>query len=49
LAPSALERLGQFQPEVVLLDIGLPGRDGIEVAGRIRDLPLAKGIQLVAL
>ena len=33
---SALEGAAEFQPEVVLLDIGLPGMDGYEVARRLR-------------
>ena len=36
--PSALETAGAFVPEVVLLDIGLPGLNGYEVAERIRHL-----------
>jgi signal transduction histidine kinase/DNA-binding response OmpR family regulator len=34
--PSALEAAGRFQPQVVLLDIGLPILDGYEVARRLR-------------
>jgi DNA-binding response OmpR family regulator len=32
----ALEMLRSFEPEIVLLDIGLPGMDGYEVARRMR-------------
>ena len=32
----ALESVGSWRPEVVLLDIGLPGLDGYEVASRLR-------------
>jgi signal transduction histidine kinase/ActR/RegA family two-component response regulator len=32
---EALERLATFRPEVAILDIGLPGLDGYEVARRI--------------
>jgi two-component system CheB/CheR fusion protein len=37
-----------FRPDVVLLDIGLPGMDGYEVAQKIRELPGLGGIRLVA-
>jgi PAS domain S-box-containing protein len=33
---EALEAVREFEPEVVLLDLGLPGMDGYEVAERIR-------------
>jgi signal transduction histidine kinase len=35
-ARTALERVGTFAPEIILLDIGLPGMDGYEVARRLR-------------
>jgi CheY-like chemotaxis protein/anti-sigma regulatory factor (Ser/Thr protein kinase) len=34
--PAALREAGALRPEVVLLDIGLPGMDGYEVARRLR-------------
>jgi len=37
--PSALEAAEAYRPEVVLLDIGLPGMDGYEVARRLRANP----------
>jgi signal transduction histidine kinase/CheY-like chemotaxis protein len=47
--PGALAILEQFQPEVVLLDIGLPGMDGYEVAKRIREMPNMGTAKLIAL
>jgi signal transduction histidine kinase/ActR/RegA family two-component response regulator len=45
---GALEAVPRFRPEVVLMDIGLPGMDGYEVARRLRqDAELAAGIALL--
>ena len=37
------------RPEVMILDIGMPGMNGYDVARRIREQPWAKGVCLVAL
>jgi len=34
--PAAIEIARRFRPEVVLLDIGLPGMDGFEVARQLK-------------
>ena len=47
--PSALRAVPEFRPEVVLLDIGLPGMDGYEVARRLRADEESEGVVLVAL
>jgi CheY-like chemotaxis protein/anti-sigma regulatory factor (Ser/Thr protein kinase) len=46
--PTALALAQQFVPEVVLLDIGLPGMDGYEVARRLRQLPALRDVLLIA-
>lgn len=46
---AALEAARRFQPEVVFLDIGLPGVDGFEVARQLRAEPVTAGAVLVAL
>jgi PAS domain S-box-containing protein len=48
-AQDALERVESFKPDVVLLDIGLPGMDGYEVARRLRARPGFERVRLVAL
>jgi CheY-like chemotaxis protein/anti-sigma regulatory factor (Ser/Thr protein kinase) len=50
--PSALAALDGFLPELALLDIGLPGMDGYELAGRLRADPRLRArppLRLVAL
>ena len=47
--PTALEMAAGSRPDVVLLDIGLPGMDGYEVAKRLRDRPEFTGVMLCAL
>jgi two-component system CheB/CheR fusion protein len=46
---EALRLAAEHHPEVVLLDIGLPGMDGYEVAGRLRSNPELAGTRLVAI
>jgi signal transduction histidine kinase/CheY-like chemotaxis protein len=46
--PRALQTAQDFQPDIILLDIGLPGMDGYEVAQRVRQLPQLANVQLVA-
>ena len=46
---EALTRLQSFHPNVALVDIGLPGLDGYEVARRIRTSNGHDAIQLVAI
>ncbi len=46
---AALEAARAFHPEAVVLDVGLPGMDGYEVARRLRREPGAEGLLLIAL
>ncbi|MBY0527308.1 MAG: response regulator [Gemmataceae bacterium] len=46
--PSALEIARAFRPDVVLLDIGMPGIDGYEVARRMRQMPELPHVVLAA-
>jgi len=45
---EAVQVANDFEPEVVLLDIGLPNMDGHEVAQRIRQEPWARRTCLIA-
>jgi signal transduction histidine kinase/ActR/RegA family two-component response regulator len=47
--PSALTEAATFRPAVVLLDIGLPGMDGYQVAHALRAGAGGEGMLLVAL
>lgn len=46
---QAVEAVREFQPEVVLLDLYMPGIDGIEIASRIRALPGSELLSIVFL
>jgi CheY-like chemotaxis protein len=46
---EALETMRHFKPGVVLLDLGMPHMDGLEVARRMREDPDMRGATLVAL
>jgi len=48
-ALTALGMIDEFQPDVVLLDIGMPGIDGYEACRRIREQPAARRPIVVAL
>ncbi|HEY3783729.1 MAG TPA: response regulator [Steroidobacteraceae bacterium] len=47
-AADALMHAASFRPDVVLLDIGLPGMNGYQVAQQMRELPGLKHVRLVA-
>ena len=45
---SALIVITEFLPEAALIDIGLPGMNGYDLARRLRQLPQLNGITLIA-
>jgi len=47
--PAAVQAAIGYRPDIVLLDIGLPGLNGYEVAKQIRQHPELKHVVLVAL
>jgi PAS domain S-box-containing protein len=52
LAHDGMAALGiarEFRPEVILLDIGMPGLDGYEVARRLRAMNLGQTFRIVAI
>jgi signal transduction histidine kinase/ActR/RegA family two-component response regulator len=47
--PGALSAAVACRPDVVLLDLGLPGKSGFEVAGELRRCPETTTVTLIAL
>jgi PAS domain S-box-containing protein len=47
--PSALEAAVRHRPDLVILDIGMPGMDGYEVARRLRSVRSHEKVSIVAL
>jgi signal transduction histidine kinase/ActR/RegA family two-component response regulator len=47
--PEALRELDAFQPDAMLLDIGMPGMDGYEVSRHVRSSSTHKDVLLIAL
>jgi CheY-like chemotaxis protein len=45
---SALAAMKEFNPTAVLLDLGMPGMNGLEVARRMREDPTFRETTLVA-
>jgi signal transduction histidine kinase/CheY-like chemotaxis protein len=46
---TALAEIARFRPNFALVDVGLPGMDGYEVARRVRELPEGKQLKLIAI
>jgi PAS domain S-box-containing protein len=46
---TALEAIQEYHPDVVLLDIGLPGLSGYEVAEQLRQFPDGEKTEVIAL
>ena len=47
--PAAVDIAQEFLPEIILLDIGLPGMDGFEVALKLRKIPSLSNSLIVAM
>jgi PAS domain S-box-containing protein len=47
--PSALDAVPSFRPQVILLDLGLPGMDGCDVARQLRMDPGMNPVRIVAM
>jgi CheY-like chemotaxis protein len=46
---QAFQKAAAYRPEIMLLDIGLPGMNGYDVCRSIREQPWGKAIRIVAL
>lgn len=48
-AEQALGVLQGYRPELILMDIQLPGMDGLELTRRLRTMPELAGVVIIAL
>src|SRR5688572_3343740 len=48
-AESALNALSQFHPELILMDVALPGMDGLTLTRKLKSNPETSGIKIIAL
>jgi CheY-like chemotaxis protein len=48
-APEAVERLQASTPDLILMDIQLPGQDGLSLTRQLKDDPTTADIPVVAL
>ena len=47
--PLALDYLTHERPDLIILDIGLPGMDGWEVLDRLREQNLSDGVPIIVM
>ena len=45
---TALKMAADFRPDVILLDIGMPGMDGLQVCEALRAMPDLKHVKIIA-
>ena len=43
-AESALETIHQVQPDIILLDVGMPGMNGFEICRRLKEHEMTQNI-----
>lgn len=46
---SGIETAQAEMPDLILMDVGLPGMDGLETTSKMREIPSIKAIPIIAL